>query len=36
MLEDECLQRITTDAAIFDGKPIIRGMRMSGNTCWRC
>ena len=29
MLEDECLQRITTDPAIFGGKPIIRGMRMS-------
>lgn len=29
MTEDELLQRITTDPAIFGGKPIIRGMRVA-------
>lgn len=29
MTEDELLERITIDAAIFGGKPIIRGMRMA-------
>ena len=29
MTEDELLQRITTDPAIFGGKPIIRGMRIA-------
>jgi uncharacterized protein (DUF433 family) len=29
MTEDEVIQRITVDPAIFGGKPIIRGLRMS-------
>lgn len=29
MTEEEVLQRITVDPAIFGGKPIIRGMRFS-------
>ena len=29
MTEDELLQRITTDPAIFGGQPIIRGMRIA-------
>ena len=29
MTEDELLNRITTDPAIFGGKPIIRGMRIA-------
>jgi len=29
MTEDELIQRITVDPAIFGGKPIIRGMRMA-------
>jgi uncharacterized protein (DUF433 family) len=29
MTEDELLDRITVDPAIFGGKPIIRGMRMA-------
>lgn len=29
MTEDEVLQRITIDAAIFGGKPTIRGLRMA-------
>lgn len=29
MTEDELLQRITVDPAIFGGKPIIRGMRIA-------
>jgi uncharacterized protein (DUF433 family) len=29
MTEDEVLKRITIDPAIFGGKPIIRGLRMS-------
>lgn len=29
MTEDELLQRITTDPAIFGGKPVIRGMRVA-------
>ena len=29
MTENEALNRITIDQAIFGGKPIIRGMRMS-------
>ncbi len=29
MSEDELLQRISVDAAIFQGKPIIRGMRIA-------
>jgi len=29
MTEDELLQRITTDPAIFGGKPILRGMRIA-------
>ena len=29
MTEDELLQRITTNPAIFGGKPIIRGMRFA-------
>ena len=29
MTEDELLQRITTDPAIFSGKPVIRGMRFA-------
>ncbi len=29
MTEDEMLNRITVDPAIFGGKPIIRGMRMA-------
>jgi uncharacterized protein (DUF433 family) len=29
MTEDQALDRITTDPAIFGGKPIIRGMRMA-------
>ena len=29
MTEDELLERITVDPAIFGGKPIIRGMRMA-------
>ena len=29
MTEDDLLQRITVDAKIFGGKPIIRGMRMA-------
>lgn len=29
MTEDRLLQRITTDPAIFGGKPIIRGLRMA-------
>ena len=29
MTEDEVLDRITVDPAIFGGKPIIRGMRMA-------
>lgn len=29
MTEDELLQRITTDPAIFRGKPVIRGMRIA-------
>ncbi len=29
MTEDEVLQRITVDPAIFGGKPIIRGMRIA-------
>jgi len=29
MTEDELIQRITTDPAIFGGKPVIRGMRVA-------
>ncbi len=29
MTEDELLQRITVDPAIFGGKPIIRGMQIA-------
>ncbi len=29
MTEDELLARITTDPAIFGGKPLIRGMRFA-------
>jgi uncharacterized protein (DUF433 family) len=29
MTEDELLERITVDPAIFGGKPIIRGMRLA-------
>ena len=29
MTEDELLRRITTDPAIFGGKPVIRGMRIA-------
>lgn len=29
MTEDEVLQRITVDPAIFGGKPLIRGMRIA-------
>lgn len=29
MTEDEALQRITVNPAIFGGKPIIRGMRIA-------
>lgn len=29
MTEDEVLERITVNPGIFDGKPIIRGMRMA-------
>ena len=29
MIEDELLERITVDPAIFGGKPIIRGMRVA-------
>jgi len=29
MTEDQALERITVDPAIFGGKPIIRGMRMA-------
>ena len=29
MTEDDLLKRINVDPAIFDGKPIIRGMRMA-------
>jgi len=29
MTEDELLERITVDPAIFGGKPILRGMRMA-------
>jgi len=29
MTQDELLQRITVDQAIFGGKPIIRGMRIA-------
>ena len=29
LTEDDVLQRITTDPAIFGGKPIIRGLRIS-------
>ena len=29
MSEDELIERITVDPAIFGGKPIIRGMRMA-------
>jgi uncharacterized protein (DUF433 family) len=29
MNKDELLERITTDPAIFGGKPIIRGMRIA-------
>ena len=29
MNEDELLERITADPAIFGGKPIIRGLRMA-------
>ena len=29
LTEDEVLQRITVDPAIFGGKPIVRGLRMS-------
>ncbi|HOE12824.1 MAG TPA: DUF433 domain-containing protein [bacterium] len=29
MTEDELIQRITTDPAIFGGKPVIRGMRIA-------
>ena len=29
MTEDELLKRITVDADIFGGKPIIRGMRVA-------
>jgi len=29
MTEEELLKRITTDPAIFGGKPIIRGMRVA-------
>ena len=29
MTEDELLDRITVDPAIFGGKPIIRGMRLA-------
>ena len=29
MTEDELLERITVDPAIFAGKPIIRGMRVA-------
>ena len=29
MTDDELFKRITTDPAIFGGKPIIRGMRMA-------
>jgi uncharacterized protein (DUF433 family) len=29
MTEDELLQRISVDPAIFGGKPIIRGMRLA-------
>jgi uncharacterized protein (DUF433 family) len=29
MTEDEVLERITIDPAIFGGKPIIRGMRIA-------
>ena len=29
MTEDEVLKRITTDPAIFGGKPIIRGLRIA-------
>jgi uncharacterized protein (DUF433 family) len=29
MTEDELLERITVDPAIFGGKPIIRGMRIA-------
>jgi uncharacterized protein (DUF433 family) len=29
MTEDELLQRVTVDPAIFGGKPIIRGMRIA-------
>ena len=29
MTEDEALERITVDPAIFGGKPIIRGLRMA-------
>lgn len=29
MTEDEILQRITVDPGIFNGKPIVRGMRIA-------
>jgi uncharacterized protein (DUF433 family) len=29
MTEDEVLERITVDPAIFGGKPIIRGLRIA-------
>lgn len=29
MNEDELIERITTDPAIFGGKPIVRGMRIA-------
>ena len=29
MTEDELIQRITTDPAIFGSKPVIRGMRIA-------
>jgi uncharacterized protein (DUF433 family) len=29
MAEDQLLRRITADPGIFDGKPIVRGMRIS-------
>lgn len=29
MTEDEALKRVTVNPAIFDGKPIIRGMRIA-------
>lgn len=29
MTEDELLNRITVDASIFSGKPVVRGMRIA-------